>query len=535
MRRNCPITGDIAEVVESADQIAVEHPKLGRYMLDANALSGLEDDAGVRERMAHWIAESHSLGIDIPNLTVEHVHLFEHLVDLDATIAEWHERREDMKSADNERLWRKLRLEWNYNSNHIEGNTLTYHETELLLIHGRTAGGHPMRDYEEMKAHDVAIDYTRSLAGEEQIIGEGDIRQLNKILLKEPFLKYAETQDGQPTQKRIVPGQYKTLPNHVRTATGELHRFAEPEETPQLMEEWTRDFRRDLERNAYPLPLFLAESHWSFLRIHPFDDGNGRTARLLANYALFWNNLPPIVIKSEDRDRYIGGLQNADVGRVLPLAEFMLENVQWSLELAIRAAKGESIHEPDDVDKEVDVFIQKRRGTAPNNPDVEVLDQVFFRHVNPMLEKLDGLCERQGSELFSNYTADKYVISSRSGRVSGHVLRTDLWERMKKQYLVKLGFELSDAQQIELGTEYRFHEYAGVGNQGFDLTLSIVWKLGSEGFSFEVEINGNPLTAIGHHIPYSELDGREAEVDLTVEAICRCMMDEIDSRSQRPE
>ena len=192
----------------------------------------------------------------------------------------------DMKKTDDERLWRKLRLEWNYNSNHIEGNSLTYHETELLLIHGRTAGGHPMRDYEEMKAHDVAIDHTRSLASAEQVIGERDIRDLNKILLKEPFWQSAETPDGQPTRKQIVPGRYKRQPNHVRTTTGELHRFAEPGETPALMEKWTREFRRDLERRACPLPLFLAESHWNFLRIHPFDDGNGRTARLLANYVL---------------------------------------------------------------------------------------------------------------------------------------------------------------------------------------------------------------------------------------------------------
>ena len=554
MKRNCPITGDIAEVVESADRIIVEHPKLGRYTLDTNALSGLEADAGVRERMAHWIAESHSLGINIPNLTTEPVHLFERLVDLEAAIAEWHERREGMKSADDERLWRKLRLEWNYNSNHIEGNTLTYHETELLLIHGRTAGGHPMRDYEEMKAHDVAIDYTRSLAGEERIIGESDIRQLNQVLLKEPFWGYAETPDGQPTQKRIIPGQYKTQPNHVRTATGELHRFAEPEETPPLMEGWTRDFRRDLERNAYPLPLFLAELHWSFLRIHPFDDGNGRTARLLANYVLLRNNLPPIVIKSDDRDRYIGGLQNADVGRMLPLAQFMLENVLWSLELAIRAAKGESIRESDDMDKEMDVFIQKRRGPAPNSSEVEVLDLVFLQYVKPVLEKLDRLCERQGSELFDRYLPKKYARLGSSGGVSGDVFGTDQWERTKEKYLVKPDFELSDAQPIELGTEYRFHGYVGVGSQGFDLILSVVWKLGSERFSFEAVIDANPFTAVDRrrfpqsfvkerrhltvidlHIPYSELDSRDAEVDHTVEAICRCMMDEIDSQSQRPE
>ena len=133
---------------------------------------------------------------------------------LASAISEWRERWPTMREEDEERLWRKLRLEWNYNTNHIEGNTLTYHETELLLIHGRTAGGHPMRHYEEMKAHDVAIDHTRHLADAERVLGEGDIRDLNKTLLKEPFWQTARTSDGQQTRKRIVPGEYKTFPAH---------------------------------------------------------------------------------------------------------------------------------------------------------------------------------------------------------------------------------------------------------------------------------------------------------------------------------
>ena len=499
-----------------------------------DVLSALEADAGVKERMARWIAESRSLGIDLPSLTIEHVRLFERLADLEAAIAEWHERREGMKSADDERLWRKLRLEWNYNSNHIEGNTLTYHETELLLIHGRTAGGHPMRDYEEMKAHDVAIDYTRSLAGEEQVIGESDIRQLNKIILKEPFLKYAETPDGQPTQKRIVPGQYKTQPNHVRTATGELHRFAEPEETPIFMQEWTRDFRRDLERSAYPLPLFLAESHWRFIHIHPFDDGNGRTARLLTNYALLRNNLPPIVIKSDDRDRYISGLQNADVGRILPLAEFMLENVSWSIELAIRAAKGESIREPNDMDKEMELFVRNRRGPEPNKSDLEVLDNVFLIHVRPTLDRLEGALEPL-FQLFHSSSATSYVELAQHSVNSGGLFEIGNWDRTKQNHIVTLGFCLDDEHPIELRHEFQFNDYTGNGNSNFYVVLAVTWRLGSEKFSFEAAINGTPLTAIGYRIPYSELDGRDAKVDHTVEAICRCMMNEIDSRSQGPE
>ena len=213
----------------------------------------------------------------------------------------------------------------------------------------------------------------------------------------------------------------------------------------------------------------------------------------------------------------------------------MLENVLWSIELAIRAAKGESIREPDDMDKEMDVFIQERRGPAPNNPDVEVLDQIFLQYAKPILEKLDRLCERQGSELFHSYLPNKYARLGNSGGVSGDVFGTDQWGWTKERYLVKPSFALSDEQQVELGAKYNFHGYIGRGNHGFDLELSVVWKLGGEKFLFEAAIDGNPLTAIDLHIPYSELDGRDTEVDYTVEAICRCMMDEIDRRSQGPE
>ena len=263
---------------------------------------------------------------------------------LHAAISEWHRVRGEIAPEDEERLWRKLRLEWNYNSNHIEGNTLTYDETVLLLIHGQTAGSHPLRDYEEMKAHDVAIELVRNLSTAEQPLTEADIRELNRVLLKEPFWKLAETPDGATTRKRIVPGEYKKHPNHVRTRTGELHRFAEPEETPARMEEWVRRFRSDLARADDPLPEFLAESHWTFVNIHPFDDGNGRTARLITNYILLRKNLLPIVIRSADRDRYFGALKQSDAGDTRPLAEFMLAQLSRSLDLALRRVRAGTHH-----------------------------------------------------------------------------------------------------------------------------------------------------------------------------------------------
>ena len=96
-------------------------------------------------------------------------------------------------------------------------------------------------------------------------------------------------------------------------------------------------------------------------------------------------------------------------------------------------------------------------------------------------------------------------------------------------------FELSDEQQVELGANYRFYRYRGIGNHGFDLELSVVWKLSGEKFSFEAVIDGKNITDINRHIPYSELDDRDTELEYTVDRICKAMMDEIDRRSQRPE
>ena len=117
---------------------------------------------------------------------------------------------------DRKRFDKKVQLEWNYHSNHIEGNTLTYNETEVLLIEDREEGIHPPRDYKEMKAHDLAINKVKEFAKDKKRkLKEETIRDLNKIILKEPFWKEAETSSGQKTQKKIIPGQYKKEPDPV--------------------------------------------------------------------------------------------------------------------------------------------------------------------------------------------------------------------------------------------------------------------------------------------------------------------------------
>ncbi len=212
-------------------------------------------------------------------------------------------------------LMQWIRMRFNYLSNQFEGSTLTYSETRLLLIHGRATGDHALREYEEMKAHDLTFEHVHNLAADERPISEGDIRDLNRISLKEPFYKVAQTPDGAPTRKKILPGQYKTQPNHVLTGEGEMFHFATPEETPALMRELTAWIRHWLEQGTTnqreAIVLFLAELHQRFIRIHPFDDGNGRVVRLLMNCILIRLEFLPMVLA--DRNQYIKAIQFTDV------------------------------------------------------------------------------------------------------------------------------------------------------------------------------------------------------------------------------
>ncbi len=279
---------------------------------------------------------------------------------LDALKAQW-VAVQPLKVEDEERLWKKLRLEWNYNSNHIEGNTLTYGETELLLIFEQTQGNHTLREYDEMKAHDLAVKHIIKLAEDRGTLRETDIRSLNQLILKEPYWKEGLTASGQVTQTQVIPGDYKRLPNNVRTSVGEFIQFASPTDTPAKMEELVKWLCEELDSPTMHPIQFAAELHHKFLLIHPFDDGNGRVARLLANFVLLREGLTPLIIKSADKSNYIAALRNADVGSPTQIIDYFAKEVIWSLELAIKASRGESVEEPSDLEKEMILFVRNQQ------------------------------------------------------------------------------------------------------------------------------------------------------------------------------
>jgi Fic family protein len=292
-----------------------------------------------------------------------------------------------------QKLDKKFRLESSFHSNHIEGNTLTYGETQMLLFFGRVTGDHEKREYDEMEAHDAAVKMVEEWAqNNNRDINETDIRQLNEIILVRPYWKEAITADGQPTRKQIIPGVYKTTPNSVRLKNGEIHAYASPEEVPFLMTDLLKKYR---ESNDHPV-LKATWVHHEFVAIHPFDDGNGRVARLLMNFILLRSGYPPIIIKTENKEEYLTALQKADTGDLEPLTAFLVKELHWSLDISLKAAKGESIDESGDLDKRIALIKRQldRHDVATQSKSVGSIYEVIKGSLIPLFKAFEQKCEK---------------------------------------------------------------------------------------------------------------------------------------------
>jgi Fic family protein len=255
-------------------------------------------------------------------------------------------------------IMQKFRLDWNYHSNHLEGNSLTYGETKALILFGITAQGKPLKDTLEITGHNEAINWVIDLIKGERSLTENFIRELHSLLLQDSY-KESKNADGVLVPRKISAGKYKTTTNHVETATGEIFYFATPEETPAKMFDLLNWYnQKTKEKDVNPI-LVAAKFHYRFIRIHPFDDGNGRTARILMNFILMQFGFPPVIIKTEDKANYFAALQMADVGNIETFVHYIAQNLVRSLEIMIAGAKGESIEEDDDLEKEIALLEQK--------------------------------------------------------------------------------------------------------------------------------------------------------------------------------
>ena len=271
------------------------------------------------------------------------------------------------------RLTQKLRIEWNYHSNAIEGNALTLGETRTLILHGLTARGKPMRDHLDIEGHDDAVKAVEEAVGEDDALNQAFVRNLHRVLLKEPYEMPAEAPDGRRAMRPIAVGQYKNAPNNVRTQTGEMHFFTPPEQVQPMMSDLIDWYRTKEAEGEHPI-VVAATFHYRFVQIHPFDDGNGRMARLLMNLILMRHGYTIAMVQRDGRDRYIAEIEQAQAtGSLAGFIRYIAECCRYSLELHLRAARGQPIEEPDDIDHEIAIFKRSMVAASSGGVPVQVL------------------------------------------------------------------------------------------------------------------------------------------------------------------
>ena len=217
------------------------------------------------------------------------------------------------------KLSEQFGIEMTYNSNAIEGNSLTLKETFLVINEGLTIKGKPLRDHLEAKSHTDALEYLYELVdkGKRSTLSERLIREFNQIVMRDMDKEWA--------------GRYR---NSNVIITGADHTPPEAVELPRMMHElvdWLRENRKTL--HAVELAAVL---HHRLVSIHPFFDGNGRTARLAMNVVLMRAGFPLAVVLKNDRKRYYRTQQEADKQNYAPFVRFIAQAVQRSLDIYLK-------------------------------------------------------------------------------------------------------------------------------------------------------------------------------------------------------
>ncbi|MGK0469501.1 Fic family protein [Clostridium sp.] len=188
-------------------------------------------------------------------------------------------------------LHEDLVLRWTFNSNAIEGNTLTLQETKVAL-EGITVGGKSLREHFETINHREAILYVEELVQLGELLNENDIKSIHSLILKNIDDKSA--------------GTYRNINVII---SGAQHKPPLSINVPSLMQEFVAWYKEE-HTNMHPVEL-AARVHVDFVGIHPFVDGNGRTSRLLMNLELIKHGFPPAVIEFKDRLEYYKALDIA--------------------------------------------------------------------------------------------------------------------------------------------------------------------------------------------------------------------------------
>ena len=229
-----------------------------------------------------------------------------------------------------------LTVEWTYNSNSIEGNTLTLQETKMVIEEGFTIKGKSLREHFEAVNHQEAIEFVESLVSGSYILNESDILQVHALILNKIEKDFA--------------GRFRTSGVRISGAN-----FVPP--NALKIDDYLTELTDWVNTSELNIIIKSAVFHPRFVWIHPFFDGNGRTVRLLFNLLLMKEGFPPAIILRNDRKKYYDSMNSANNGDYRKLLLLIMQAVERSLDIYLSSLNNtyDSYQSITDIVKEPDV------------------------------------------------------------------------------------------------------------------------------------------------------------------------------------
>lgn len=313
----------------------------------------------------------------------------------------------------------KFRLDWNYHSNSMEGNTLTLDETRSVMINNLTIEGKPLRDVIEMRGHDNVITQILSIGKGATRLSEKRIKEIHKAIVHE-----------EEADKKELVGKWKSKPNYLYNYKGERFDFTAPELVPEQMHALINATNAALDavfanKKDAEHPVTLAfRFHLEYVSIHPFHDGNGRTARILSNLILIACGYPPHIIDTKEKEtynRYLGDVQ-AYGGAPDLFYGFLADKLMRSQKLVLDAIAGKNINEPSDIDKEISLFVMEQTA-APLPEEIKVSSQIALQVYQQIVSPLFSLYEEKHRKLDSLFTENVYYRAANDGILSKEAIQ----------------------------------------------------------------------------------------------------------------
>lgn len=427
----------------------------------------------------------------------------------------------------------KFRLDWNYYSNRMEGNTLTIDETKSVMIGNINVQNKPLKDIMEMKGHDDAIRNILQIGRGELNISESRIRELHTEIMYE----------NDAGEKEKI-GKWKTQSNHVINYRGEKFDFANPSEIADSMHElvnWVNAEKNKIEARKkdalHPVELAF-DFHLRYLTIHPFYDGNGRTGRILTNLILISYGFPPIYIKDNEKAfyyRYLAEVQAYGSDKK-QLFELMSDYLIRSQNIVLDAIAGKEIEEREDIDKKIQL-LERELGAIDATNEVKIsfsrttLIRIYDNWISKLIESAIPVIEKFNK--FFEINEHMIQFGPGMGVSPNNRSITELIDFVK----VRIQLSLHDAQPpIDFQIHAVYRDFTRIGFNGFDCSAAIRIRFHGKSYEFwvdDVNTNEDSLRPVKIHERLLDQALSASEIEKATTMLGNTIFKQIDIHTQQ--